>query len=282
LNKNGSISQKSLNAIFNKKVVVYGGGRKGSYGGMNGDLIIELNIDTEKANSITEAIHGQYPIRPSAPPRPRPSRTQYPPTPSSFPVPPRSDLSDFSDLSNIFRNAFSSHESAFETKPERNDYVPPVSVNKPSKDAKFWLKTFSIIGILVVLLGLRIHSVNLKKAQENTAWDVCSYQSTIQQDVEGFYFTGYEDPWAAALYFGYFKPDLEYPDQTSYESSSNELASSYVERVQALEAPIYAELKYDFLEFESRLSNNDKSFGKYAKKLESDCNYLDSHGGFFS
>ncbi len=59
-NKDGSISQRSLNAVFNKKVTVNGYGENEIYGGIPGNLIIRFEIDTSRSEAIRDVISNHF------------------------------------------------------------------------------------------------------------------------------------------------------------------------------------------------------------------------------
>lgn len=61
LNKNGSLSQASLNRVFGKKIKVVGAGEKGRDGGISGDLIISFEVQIEKKiESLQEVINNLF------------------------------------------------------------------------------------------------------------------------------------------------------------------------------------------------------------------------------
>lgn len=256
-NQNGSISKKAINAVLAKKITIYGGGFHGSNGGPSGNLIIEFDVDMSRSNAIRQAIDQHFSFGSS--------RYLPPGFESYFP-----NVDDKTQGRNDFD--LSSNQ------PPLNDSFSGVTFDGKRKNNR--LKGFAILAILLAVLCYRLNAQSQRQNQEQIAWDTCEYIRGISQDVSDYYFYNYEKPWEAALYYGYFNPDPNAPDQTSYEASANELPSIYIEKVLALKSPIYLSLQANYLEFESKLANKDKTYGVFADRITRDCKKLERNGGF--
>jgi len=174
-NKDGSISQKSLNAVFNKKVVVNGYGEKGSDGGSPGDLIVSFDIDTSESQAIREVISVHFGMK-----------------------------NQFTDYSRSRANYEANSE------PQREE---PVQYRNPKKSSKKD-RIAKLIGVVILTSWLVNYiSGNIDKNNSwDASFEICSAAEFINADILWDRFYNYQDPYKAAIYFQYFTKDVDTAD----------------------------------------------------------------------
>jgi hypothetical protein len=177
-NKDGSISQKSLNAVFNKKVLVYGYGEKGSDGGSSGDLIVSFDIDTSESQAIREVISVHFGMK-----------------------------NQFTDYSR------SRADYEANSEPQKEE---PVQYRNPKKSSKKD-RIAKLIGVIVLASWLVNYiSGNVDKNNSMDAtFAICSSAESINADILWSKFYNYENPYTAAIYFKYFSKDIDTIDNIS-------------------------------------------------------------------
>ncbi len=174
-NKDGSISQRSLNGVFNKKVIVYGGGKKGKDGGIPGDLIVNFEIDTTESQSIREAISEHF------------------------------------NLSNPYANFYRTNTHS--TGPSTPLYEEPNSSGNSDKNTpKKKLINLIAISILAFMLINYVSGNVDKRNSWDASFQICFSAESINYQVLREEFYNYESPYAAAFYYDYFSKDIDTVD----------------------------------------------------------------------
>lgn len=181
-NKDGSISQRSLNGVFNKKVVVNGYGERGSYGGSPGNLIVSFDIDTSESQAIRQVISEYFGIK--------------------------NQNTDFS------RPKFKYEANAEPQQEEPETFFNSKKTSKKDRIAK-------LIGVLILAIWLINYiSGNIDKNNSSDAsFKICSAAEFINADILWDRFYNYEDPYKAAIYFKYFSKDIDTVDYIDTISS---------------------------------------------------------------
>lgn len=174
-NKDGSMSQRSLNGVFNKKVVVNGYGERGIYGGSPGNLIVSFDIDTSESQAIREVISEYFGVK-----------NQY---------------TDFS------RPKFKSEANSEPQKKGPETFLNPKKTSKKDRIAK-------LVGVLILSAWL-INYVSNNIDENNSwdaSFEICSSAASINYEVIWNKFYDYEEPYAAAFYYDYFSKDFDAAD----------------------------------------------------------------------
>jgi len=281
-NKNGSISQKSLNAVFTKKIVVNGYGGKGRQGGAPGNLIITFEVDLSESQSVKDAIAEHFGmknpffephreeskpyekprkpgtgkgkrVRPSVLPKPEFPPKPYWGTPGSH--------TNFSSESNSKAtgdkyqedNIFKTFTSGFRKSPWQ------------SAGTRKAVRNF-IILLAIVPLSVNYVSNNV---DNNNSWDatfeICSSASSIQADILWDKFYNYESPYKAAIYSKYFSTDI---DTVDYMATIDSQALR-------IQANIYTGIRGYAQELVRAVNQNDTSIIKAMENLKSECDRVD-------
>ena len=281
-NKNGSISQKSLNAVFTKKIVVNGYGEKGKHGGFSGNLIITFEVDLTESQSVKDAISEHFGmknpfhephreeskpyekprkpgtgkgkrVRPSVLPKPEFPPKPYWGTPGSH--------TNFSSEAN-----FKAPDSGYQGE---NSFSASATESRnkvwPSHGLRKGVRNF-IILLAIVPLSVNYISNNVDK---NNSWDatfeICSSASFIQADILWDKFYNYDNPYKAAISFDYFSTNID--------------AADYVANIDSqalrIQADSYAGIRGYAQELVRAVNQKDTSINKAMENLKIECDRMD-------
>jgi hypothetical protein len=169
---------------------------------------------------------------------------------------------------NIFEHI---KNSDFGFQNERSSNVPPPPHPRSQKSWKTLVASFLIIAGF----GYAIHAQNVENAQEEIAYELCSYVQSVHTSIVDNFFYGSQSPWSDALNNGFFSPDPEAPNQTGFQGYADELPSYYQTLNNELNLARYLDLKSLIVEFISRVESNSTSYGRYIVKAYKECSRLE-------
>jgi len=294
-NKNGSISQKSLNAVFTKKIVVNGYGEKGNHGGLSGNLIITFEVDLTESQSVKDAISEHFGMKnpfyePNASndsfnddfePRQEESKPNEKPRkpgtgkgkrvrPSVLPkpeFPPKPYWGTPGSHTNF--SSESNSKATGDKYQEDNIFNTFTSgFRKSPRQSAGMRKAVRNFIILLAIVPLSVNYVS-NNVDNNNSWDatfeICSSASSIQADILWDKFYNYESPYKAAIYSKYFSTDI---DTVDYMATIDSQALR-------IQANSYTGIRGYAQELVRAANQNDTSIIKAMENLKSECDRVD-------
>ena len=272
-NQDGSISKKSLNAVFNKLIVVKWYGEKGRHGGLSGDLKITFDINVNKSKSIQDAISEHFRLRNEFVASYRfGGRSEDNAEPHREEAKPQERTRKESPGQSKARRPSESPKTKSQPKPNpafnyknwNYDQPPSAPIREntlPNSSFRKGVGNSCIFFVIFILSTIYIsHNVD-KNNSWDASWSICDSANSINASILWDKFYSYKDPYKAAIYFDYFAKD----DNASYDIATIE---SQLLRIQAdsyMQTRSYAE------DLVNAVAQNNTSIVNAMKNLKTEC-----------